>query len=121
MEWGALRRVFLFPAIVIVLGCVPGLNLFLYSGHGGPLWLVLPFCFPYILVIGAVEVRKLPSAKRISGLEIVTIAVVIYLVLAYPATRWTEHCLTSQLGLPIRPGILFKMAIMPVGLLVPPY
>jgi hypothetical protein len=115
----ALRRVFLFPAIVIALGCVPVLNFFLYSGHGGIFWIVLPFCFPYILIRGFLEIRKLPTADRRRGIESLALGVAIYL--AYPATRWTEHYITARLGLPIIPGTLFKLATLPLGLALPPY
>jgi hypothetical protein len=121
MNRDALRRVFLPPAVVIILGCVPGLALFLYSGHGGIFWLVLPLCFPYILVRVFLEIRKLPLGERAAGLKTLAVGVLIYVVLAYPATRWTEHYVTSTIGLPIRSGLMFKLATLPVGFLLPPY
>ena len=121
MKRDALRRVFLFPAIVIALGCVPYLNFFLYSGHGGIFWLVLPFCFPYLLVRSLLEIRKLAATERRRGLETLALGFSIYFALAYPATRWTEYYITSHLGLPIVPGTLFKFATLPLGLALPPY
>src|SRR5262245_20604783 len=38
------------PSVLVAMACVRGLNLLMFSGHGGPGWLVLPLCFPLFLV-----------------------------------------------------------------------
>ena len=116
-----LYRILGIPVAVLILGCIPGLNLFLYSGHGGIFWLVLPLCFPYVLVRLLLVLWKLPAATGKNRLGIAASVIVIYILVAYPLTRWTEYYLTLKVGLPIRTGTMFKLATMPVGFLLPPY
>jgi hypothetical protein len=115
------RRVFLFPLIVFGLGCIPGLNALLYSGHGGIFWLILPLCFPYIVILLGFEVRRLASPDRKRGLKMAVIATLLYVGFAYSVANWTQQSVTSQLGLQIPDGTLFKLATFPVGFLFPPY
>ncbi len=116
-----LCRVFWFPVGLLVLGCVPVLSWFLYGGHGGVAWLILPFCFPYIVVRCVLALWRLPAEQRRSGVRIVATAILLYMLISYPMTRWTENSVTSSIGLPIRPGTLFKLATFPVGYALPPY
>lgn len=114
-------KLLMFPVVVLVLGCIPGLNLFLYSGHGGVFWFVLPLCFPYILVRLTIALWRSESAKKSEALKASVFVVLTYLIIAYPLTRWTEYYVSSTLGIPIRAGTLFRLAIFPIGLLLPHY
>ncbi len=116
-----LYRAFHLPVAVLLLGCVPGLNLFLYSGHGGIFWLLLPLCFPYVLVRLLLALRGLPSAEKKSGSRIGAAAILVYILVAYPLTRWTEYYVSSRIGLQIHTGTMFRLATFPVGYLLPPY
>jgi hypothetical protein len=116
-----LCRVFWFPIGLFVSGCIPVLSWFLYSGHGGLAWLILPFCFPYIVLRLVLALWKQPAEQRRSGVKIAVTAILLYMLISYPMTRWTEHDVTSSIGLPIRPGILFKLSTFPVGYALPPY
>jgi hypothetical protein len=116
-----LLHVFGLPLAILILGCIPVLNVMLYSGHGGPFWLLLPFCFPYILIRLLIELRRLPPPNRKRGSKMAGVSVLLYILVAFPITRWTEHSVTSWSGLPIPPGTMFKLATLPVGFLLPPY
>jgi hypothetical protein len=48
---------FSFPIAMFVLALIPGLN-FLYSGHGGPAWLLIPLCFPSVIVRAAIKLAR---------------------------------------------------------------
>ena len=117
----SLLRVFALPSGILILGCIPVLNVILYSGHGGPFWLLLPLCFPYILVRLFIDLRRLLPPDRKRGLRMAGVSVLLYIVVVFPVTRWTERSVTSWSGLPIRPGTMFKLATLPVGFLLPPY
>lgn len=116
-----LFRVFGLPLAVLILGCIPVLNVLLYSGHGGPFWLLLPFCFPYILIRLFFELRRLPPPARKRASRVAGVSVLLYVLVAFPVTRWTEHSVASWSKLPIPPGTMFKLATLPVGFLLPPY
>jgi hypothetical protein len=62
-----LAKVFGVPVALLVLGCVPGVSLLLYSGHGGLAWLLLPLCFPYIVAMLAIKIWNLPAEDKSRG------------------------------------------------------
>jgi len=110
-----LIRVFGIPLGLLFLGCVPVISWFLYSGHGGLAWLVLPLCFPYIVLRLTIGIWKLPQAVRLASAKTALTALCGYMLIAYPVTRWTEHYLASSIGLSMPTGTLFKLAIFPIG------
>ncbi len=116
-----LYRVFRFPLALLILGCVPVVSWFFWSGHGGFGWILLPFCFPYILVRLWTALQRLPRGERKRGAKIAAGAVLSYMLVAYPLTRYTEYYITSTIGVPIARGLLFKLATFPIGLALPPY
>src|SRR4029077_11043296 len=86
-----LPKVFGMPVALLVLGCVPGVSLLLYSGHGGLAWLLLPLGFPYIVVMLAVKVWQLPAAEKTRGTATAITGVLLYMLVAYPLGRWSER------------------------------
>lgn len=116
-----LYRVFRFPVGLLALGCLPVLSWLLYGGHGGPAWFILPFCFPYILARLTFALWRLPAELRGKAVRTAATASLVYILISYPMTRWTEHYITSTIGLPILPGTMFKLATFPVGFVLPPY
>ena len=121
MDGKFLARVFGVPVGILVLGCVPGVSWFLYSGHGGLAWLILPFCFPYILVMLVMNIWKLPATEKSSGAKVALASVLAYIVVAYPLTRGSERYIHSTLGLRLLPGTIFKQATFPLGKILPPH
>ena len=114
-------RVFGWPVGLLVAGCIPGVSWFLYSGHGGVGWFVLPLCFPYIVALLAIHIWRLPSGQRASGAKTAGGAVLLYMIFSAPTTLWTEHYLASSIGLQLPAGSLFKLANFPLGYVFPPY
>jgi hypothetical protein len=116
-----LAKVFVVPVALLVLGCVPGVSLVLYSGHGGLAWLLLPLCFPYIVVMLAIRVWKLPAEEKPRGTAMAIAGVLLYVLVAYPLGRWSEHYIRSTIGLSLLPGTIFKQATFPLGKVLPPH
>jgi hypothetical protein len=112
---------FLFPMALLVLGCIDGANALLFSGHGGLGWIILPFCFPVILIKLGVRIWQMPPLERKQDLKVASVVALAYLVLAYPVSRLAERQITSSFGLPIETGLMYKLAIFPVGFALPPY
>jgi hypothetical protein len=109
------------PLVLFGLACVPVLNSFVFSGHGGPGWLVLPICFPLLLINVyrlVVKPRRLAGASpwKVSGAICLT-----YLVLAYPCGALAEQRITAYSGLPIEDHAFYRLMTLPVGLVVPPW
>jgi len=116
-----LAKVFGVPVALLVLGCVPGVSLVLYSGHGGLAWLLLPLCFPYIVAMLAVKFWKLPAEEKSRGAATAVAGVLLYMLVAYPLGRWSERYINSTIGLPLLPGTIFKQATFPLGKVLPPH
>jgi len=109
------------PAVLVAMACVRGLNLLMFSGHGGPGWLVLPFCFPpllvnmYRLVIRPLRRSGISPWRRSAAISIA------YLVLAYPFAVLAEHRITKDLGLPIADRAFYRLMTLPIGAVLPPW
>jgi hypothetical protein len=121
MEAKFLARAVDEPLAIILLGCVPYVGRFFYSGHGGLAWLLLPLCLPYIVVRLSVKIRRSPNAQRVAPTKGTLVALIVYCVAAYPLSRLTEISIRSSVGLQLLPGTVFKQATWPLGKLLPPY
>jgi hypothetical protein len=116
-----LAKVFGVPVALLILGCVPGASLVLYSRHGGLGWLLLPLCFPYIALMLAIENWKLPAPERARGTATAITGVLLYMLVAYPLGRMSERYIKATIGLPLLPGTVFIQATFPLGKALPPY
>jgi hypothetical protein len=101
------------------MACIRGPNLLFFSGHGGFGWLVLPFCFPVLLVNMYLLVIKPARGAGISPWRRAVAISVAYLVLAYPFAVIAEHRITKDLGLPIADRLFYRLMTFPVGPILP--
>jgi hypothetical protein len=81
--WREVRRAYGFPLTMFALAIIPGLN-FTYSGHGGPSWLLLPLCAPYILFRALIKIIKSPNEMSSVLLKFFASTIPCYVALAYP-------------------------------------
>jgi hypothetical protein len=116
-----LAKVFSVPLALLILGCVPGVSSILYSGHCGRAWLLLPLCFPYIVLMLAIKIWKLAAAERTRDTAMAVGGVLLYVLVAYPTGRMSERYINATIGLPLLPGTVFKQATFPLGKALPPY
>jgi hypothetical protein len=119
MTYRPFFRTLLFPFGLLVLGCIPGVSFFLWSGHGGIGWTLLPVCFPYLIVRLTYLIWKTETSARKNAASLAVAILAGYVVLAYPITRYTEHYVNSTIGKFIQEGTLFRLAIFPAGLAIP--
>jgi len=111
--WRLLTRLFLLPVVLFSAALIPGLNGFLFSGHGGPGWLLLPFCFPVLVFNMWRHVYR-------NGYRIRAVAVVlVYLVATYPIASIAERRITEAIGLEMADHPIYRVATFPVGLVLP--
>lgn len=63
-----------FAFVMFAIAIIPGLN-FTYSGHGGFSWLLIPLCFPYVVLRAAIKIVQGAEDRRkwYSGFYKVTI------------------------------------------------
>src|SRR5262245_56869397 len=111
---------FKLPFVMVSLAMVPGINAFLFSGHGGPAWLVLPFCTPFVLLRFAMLMLHEDEVRRYY-LKVGALAIVIYLVALYPLSIAIVNVMHSTIGLEIKPWEFYKVISFPFGLAVPPF
>lgn len=92
---------------------VPGLNFWLYSGHGGFGWLLLPLVCPFAVVVlisyALRSTRRTRAAFHAGGV------LLSYLVLAFPLSRFAGSALESGFGLPAN---VYEFAAFPFSLAV---
>lgn len=110
--WGEVRRTYGFPLIMFALAIIPGLN-FTYSGHGGPCWLILPLCAPYVLFRAMIKVIKSPNEMSSILLRFFGLTVPFYVAMAYPLSWAATTSLRYTFGLTISPLDFMKIMISP--------
>jgi hypothetical protein len=65
--WREVVIAYRFPLVMVVLALVPILNFIAYSGHGGIGWLILPICFPWVIVKAVIKIMRGAEASRIGS------------------------------------------------------
>ena len=112
-------RVLLFPVGLLILGCIPGVSWLVWSGHGGFGWILLPVCFPYVILRLTILVWRAEPNTRKTAVSKAAAIVAAYILFAYPATRYTEYYISSTIDNFIQRGTLFRLAMFPIGSAVP--
>ncbi len=109
------------PVALLAIACVPGLNSLVFSGHGGPGWLALPFCFPLLVVNTYRQVVRPRRRTGGSAWKAASVIVWSYLILAYPLAALAEQRITASSGLPIGDHLFYRLMTLPVGFVIPPW
>lgn len=111
--WREAAAAYGFAFVMFALAIIPGLN-FTYSGHGGFSWLLIPLCFPYVVVRAAIKIVKGAEDRRkwYSGFYKVTIP--CYVALALPLSWAATTSLRSTFGLPVATWSFFAIMVSPV-------
>ena len=105
-----------FALVMAVIAVVPGLN-YLYSGHGGPAWLLLPFVFPVALVRLYLAVRHAPVEKKPFVKRFAWLTVIAYLPLSLVASYLGVASIERTFGLPVQTMTMWGLFIFPFGLI----
>lgn len=116
----AIFSLFTLPLVLISLAIVPGINAFVFSGHGGPGWYVLPFCTPSVLLRFAMLMLHEERVRRYY-VKVGALAIVTYLIVLYPLSSMTTRVMYSTIGLEIKQSEFYKVIAFPFGFAVPPY
>ncbi len=115
VRWGKLLlKLYWLPACLLAIAYVPVMNNIVFSGHGGPGWLILPFSFPLLLFQLFKIVR---SGQR--SLTFALTNTIVYLIITFPLANLAEQSITTYSGLPIEKYSFHRLMILPVGFLIP--
>jgi len=104
-----------FAFAMALCAIIPGCN-FLYSGHGGPAWLILPFVFPFALVRLFFLHRRAIPERRSFIRRFALISVIIYSILSLGVSFVGAYSMKSTFGLPVEPLFLWGLFTFPFGL-----
>jgi hypothetical protein len=110
--WREVRRTYGFPLTMFALAIVPGLN-YTYSGHGGPCWLVLPLCAPYIFFRALIKIIKSPNEMSSVLIKFFAATIPLYVALAYPLSWAATNSLQHTMGLTIPVWTFMAIMISP--------
>jgi hypothetical protein len=111
--WREVVRVYGFAGVMFALAIIPVLN-FTYSGHGGISWFFVPFCFPYVLFRGILDISKASEASRRWYVRFFAVSIPVYIILAIPLSWASTTSIRSTFGLQISTGSFLGTMVCPV-------
>ncbi|SRR6266566_3963484 len=111
-------RVYGFPAAMVLIGLVPVVNAFAYSGHGGPAWLALPLTFPYVLLrLGLAYFRSNPLDRaRVRRFGIISVPT--YVVVSAPLSWAATYSINTWLGTSLPWTQFWAVMLLPASLVL---
>ena len=105
-------RTYGFPIAMFTLAIVPGLN-FTYSGHGGISWLVIPLCFPYVILRALTKIIKGSEPSREWYRRFFKITIPSYVLLALPLSWGATTSIRITFGLSVSTWRFFAIMVSP--------
>jgi len=92
-------RAYSFVLVVAICGVTPGCN-FMFSGHSGLFWLLLPFGLPYALVRSFLWWRAAHGERRRLYARHAVLALLLYGLIALPISAAATYSIERTFGLP---------------------
>ena len=109
---GELFVTYCLPAVLLTAAIVPGVN-FVYSGHGGFAWLLLPLGTPFVLVRALLKCTRGPEPTRAWFRRFFKLSVPVYAALLMPLSWAAATSINSTFGLEVTPLQFFSVAAAP--------
>ncbi len=104
------------PALLLAIAAaIPGLN-YLYSGHGGVAWLLLPFALPLALCVLVVGYRDAPRSERPARRRFAIASLALYAPASLAASYVGVHSIRATFGLSVAPLKMWALFMSPFGL-----
>jgi len=98
---------------MFVLAIVPVFNFFMYSGHGGLAWFLIPFCCPYIIIRSVVRFFRLSGESRTEYKRFLIAAIPSYVVAAVPLSWIATVSIHHSFGLEASTWVFFEIMVSP--------
>ena len=105
--WSEVLRMYRFPILMFVLAIVPGVNTFMYSGHGGPGVPIASLCFPWVLLKILFKIAKGPEESSQWQKDFSKVTIPAYIAISLPLS-WL-----ATLGLPVPTWFFFALMVSP--------
>lgn len=114
---GLVLRVYGFSGLMILHALVPIVNVIMYSPHGGPGWLFIPFTFPYVLGrLGYTYWCSSPT-ERPRVRQFALVSVPVYVIVTAPLSWVATYSFFSWSGAPLPWRQFWALLLLPVSLL----
>ena len=110
--WREVFRSFGFPLIMFACAIVPVAN-YTFSGHGGFSWLILPLCFPTVVVRAIVKSLMGDEASRTWHRSFYKVAIPAYIAAALPLSWLAVTSIRATFGLPVSVWFFFGIMVSP--------
>jgi hypothetical protein len=110
--WREVLVAYGFPITMFALAIIPGLN-FTYSGHGGISWLLVPFCFPCVIVRALIKIRNGSEESRRWHKGFFKITVPSHIALPLPLSWAATTSIRNSFGLPVSMWGFFAIMVSP--------
>lgn len=104
------------PALLLALAAaIPGFN-YIYSGHGGVAWLLLPFALPLALCVLVVGYRSAPNSERPARKRFAIGSLAAYAPASLAASYVGVQSIRATFGLSVAPLEMWALFMSPFGL-----
>lgn len=108
------------PAFLLgLVAIIPGTN-FLYSGHGGPAWLLLPLALPFAIAVLIAAIQFGPVAERSARQKLALYSLIAYAPLSLLMAAAGAYSIRSTFGLPVDTFEFWTVFMSPLWLLFLP-
>lgn len=104
---------FSVPMVMFVLALIPGLDFFMYTGHGGIAWMVIPLCFPFVIVRAVIKLVKSSGATRKWYKRFFLITIPSYIAVALPLSWAATKSIRASFGFEVPTWAFFAIMVSP--------
>ena len=109
-------RAYGFAIVMAALAFIPGCNVIFYSGHGGLAFLLVPFVFPFALLMLFLQYQAAVAEEKRAVRTIALGSVVAYFPVSFAIAFAAARVLKATFGYALEPTFLWGLFIMPFGL-----
>jgi hypothetical protein len=111
--WRELIKTYWLPVVMFIMAITPRLN-YTYSGHGGISWLIVPLCFPVVILRALIKINNGSEPSRSWYKRFFKISIPLYFLTALPLSWAATASLRATFGLPVSPWRFFALMVSPI-------
>jgi hypothetical protein len=111
--WREVIKAYRFPLVMFALAIIPFINVIFYSGHGGIGWLVLPICFPWVVVKAITKIMRGAESSRTWYWKFYKTTIPAYILAAIPLSWIATTALRLSMGFEVSTWMFFAILASP--------
>ena len=104
-----------YALALALVAFIPGFN-WLYSGHGGPAWLLLPFSLPVAFLVLYFFYATAESSQKPKVLRFAIGSLVLYMPASLASSFFGARSIQASFGLDVSPFAMWALFMSPFGL-----